>query len=117
VVLSALFRFRRQVPALAKALGISLLIQGSIVLFYFAVATAMGIPLPLDYCLFITPLILVAQLLPSINGFGVRESAFVFFFRTIGLSPEQAVALSFVSTGVIVLLSLAGGAIYAFRSR
>jgi uncharacterized protein (TIRG00374 family) len=117
VVTSALFQFRRQIPALIKALGISLLIQGSIVFFYFLVAQAMEIPLALDYCFLITPLVLVVQLFPSINGFGVRESAFVFFFRTIGLSAEQAVSLSFVSTGVIIVLSLLGGIIYATRNR
>ena len=117
VVTSTLFRFRRELPAVVKALGISLLIQGSIVLFYFLVAAAMTIPLPLDYCFLITPIILVVQLFPSINGFGVRESAFVFFFRAIGLSPEQALSLSFVSTGAIIVLSLLGGAIYATRTR
>jgi hypothetical protein len=117
VVTSALFQFRRQVPALIKALGISLLIQGSIVFFYFLVAHAMGIPLPLGYCFLIIPLVLVVQLFPSINGFGVRESAFVLFFSAIGLSAEQAVSLSFVSTGVIIALSLLGGVIYAARKR
>lgn len=117
VVTSTLFQFRRQVPVLLEALGISLLIQGSIVFFYFLIAQSMGIALPLDYCFLITPLVLVVQLFPSINGFGVRESAFVFFFRTIGLASEQAVSLSFVSTGVIIALSLLGGIIYATRRR
>jgi uncharacterized membrane protein YbhN (UPF0104 family) len=117
VVTSALFQFRRRVPALFEALVISLLFQGSIVFFYFLIAQAMQIPLPLDYCFLIIPLVLVVQLFPSINGFGVRESAFVFFFRTIGLSPEQAVSLSFVSTGVIIAMSLLGGVIYATRDR
>ncbi len=117
VLTSALFQFRRQTPALVKALAISLVIQGSIVFFYFLIARAMSIPLPLDYCFLVTPLVLVVQLFPSINGFGVRESAFVFFFRTIDLTGEQAVSLSFVSTGVIILLSLLGGVVYATRKR
>lgn len=117
VVTSALFQFRRQVPALVKALGISLLIQGSIVFFYFLIARSMGILLPLGYCFLIIPLVLVVQLFPSINGFGVRESAFVFFFKAIGLSAEHAVSLSFVSTGVIIVLSLMGGVIYANRGK
>jgi uncharacterized protein (TIRG00374 family) len=117
VVTSALFRFRRRIPALIKALLVSILIQGSIVIFYFLVAHAMDIALPLDYCFLIIPIILVVQLFPSINGFGVRESAFVFFFTAIGLSAEQGVSLSFVSTGVIIALSLFGGVIYATRSR
>ena len=78
VVTSALFQFRRQIPALLKALLVSVLIQGSIVFFYYLIAHAMDIALPLDYCFLIIPLILVVQLFPSINGFGVRESAFVF---------------------------------------
>ncbi len=117
VVTSALFRFRRQTPALLKALLVSILIQGCIVLFYYLIAHAMGIALPLDYCFLIIPLVLVVQLFPSINGFGIRESAFVFFFTAIGLSPEQGISLSFVSTGVIIVLSLVGGIIYATRSR
>ena len=117
VVTSALFQFRRQTPALLKALLVSLVIQGSIVFFYYLIAHAMDIALPLDYCFLIIPLVLVVQLFPSINGFGVRESAFVFFFRAIGLSAEQGVSLSFVSTGVIIALSLAGGIIYATGSR
>jgi hypothetical protein len=117
VVTSALFQFRRQVPALLKALFVSLVIQGSIVFFYYLIAHAMDIALPLDYCFLIIPLVLVVQLFPSINGFGVRESAFVFFFRAIGLSAEQGVSLSFVSTGVIIALSLAGGIIYATGRR
>jgi hypothetical protein len=115
VVTQALFQFRRCVPELLKALAISLVIQGSIVFFYFLVAQAMGTPLPLDYCFLMIPLVLVVQLFPSINGFGVRESAFVFFFNAIGLSAEQAISLSFVSTGVIIALSLLGGVIYATR--
>ena len=117
VVTSALFQFRRQIPALLKALFVSLLIQGSIVFFYYLIAHAMDIALPLDYCFLIIPLVLVVQLFPSINGFGVRESAFVFFFKAIGLSAEQGVSLSFVSTGIIIVLSLAGGIIYATGNR
>jgi hypothetical protein len=116
-VTSALFRFRRRIPALIKALFVSILIQGSIVIFYYLIAHAMDIALPLDYCFLIVPIVLVVQLFPSINGFGVRESAFVFFFAAIGLSAEQGVSLSFVSTGVIIALSLFGGAIYATRYR
>lgn len=115
VVTEALFRFRSQIASLAQAFGVSLLIQSSLVLFYFLVAEAMGIRLPLAYCFLIIPLCLLVQLLPSINGFGVRESAFVFFFHRIGLGAEQAVSLSFVSTGIVILLSLLGGAIYASR--
>jgi uncharacterized membrane protein YbhN (UPF0104 family) len=115
VVTDALFRFREQFPALAKAFAVSVLIQGSIVLFHFLVASAMRIPLPLTYCFLIVPLCLLAQLFPSINGFGIRESVFVFFFRPLGLGAEQAVSLSFMATGMVVLLSLSGGAIYAGR--
>jgi len=115
VVTEALFRFRSRLPSLAQAFVVSLLIQASIVLFHFLIAGAMGIPLPLEYCFLIVPLSLLVQLVPSINGFGVRESVFVFFFRRIGLAAEQALSLSFVATGIVILLSLLGGAIYASR--
>ena len=57
-----------------------------------------------------------SQMAPlSINGFGVREAVFAFFFRRFGLPIDAAVALSLVSTGLVMGLSLAGG--YMFLRR
>ena len=57
-----------------------------------------------------------AQMAPvSINGFGVREAVFSFFFARFGLSVEAAVAVSLLGTALIMLFSLGGGALFLLR--
>jgi uncharacterized membrane protein YbhN (UPF0104 family) len=59
---------------------------------------------------------LAVQMAPiSINGFGVREAVFAFFFGRFGLPPDAAVALSLVSTGMVMGLSLVGGLLFVKR--
>ena len=51
----------------------------------------------------------------SVNGFGVREATFGFYFTRLGLPLESALLVSFVGAALIMLLSLAGGLTYLFR--
>ncbi len=53
----------------------------------------------------------------SMNGFGVREATFGFYFTRLGLPLESALLVSFVGAAVIMLFSLSGGAVYLARSR
>ena len=46
----------------------------------------------------IVPISLVVQMLPvSVNGFGVREATFSFYFTRLGLPIESALLLSLVA--------------------
>jgi glycosyltransferase 2 family protein len=63
----------------------------------YLAALSLDLPIPFVSLFLIMPLIYVLEALPiSINGLGVREGAFVFFFSRVGLSYEQAFALSIV---------------------
>ena len=56
------------------------------------------------------------QVLPlSINGFGVREAVFAFFFARLHMGLNPALTLSLGSTGLIMLFSLSGGALFLLR--
>ena len=45
----------------------------------------------------IVPLSFIVQMLPvSVNGFGVREATFSFYFTRVGLSMESALLVSLV---------------------
>jgi hypothetical protein len=52
----------------------------------------------------------------SINGFGVREATFSFYFARLGLPIESAVLLSLLATALTMLFSLTGAAAYVMRS-
>jgi len=115
-LMGGLERFgRRPAPLVWTGLG-AFVVQGLLVVFYLCAARSLGIPLPWLTAALIIPISLAAQMLPlSINGFGVREAVFAFFFARLHLGLNPALALSLGSTGLIMLFSLSGGALFLLR--
>lgn len=112
----AFIRFRARPSALLAAFFGAVLVHGGIVIFYALTARGLAIPLPVLLAAVVVPVSLVVQMAPvSINGFGVREAVFTYFFTRFGLSADAAVALSLVGTGLIMLQSLAGGVLFFAR--
>lgn len=113
---NAIKRFRETPSALIGAFAGALVVQITIVAFYLLTAQGLSVPLPMLLGAVLIPVSLAVQMLPlSINGFGVREAVFAFFFRRFGLPLEAAVALSLVSTGLVMGLSLVGGFMFLRR--
>ena len=112
----AVIKFRNAPTALAGAFAGALVVQLTIVAFYLLTAEGLSVPLPIFLGAVLIPVSLVVQMAPvSINGFGVREAVFAFFFRRFGLPTDAAVALSLVSTGMVMGLSLVGGFFFLRR--
>jgi len=113
---TTLERFRSSPLALGTCFAGAVLAQGSIVLFYFAVATALGIDATVWHLAVIVPLSFVVQMLPvSMNGFGVREATFAVYFVQIGLSKSAGLLVSLVGAALIMLVSLIGAPVYVSR--
>jgi uncharacterized membrane protein YbhN (UPF0104 family) len=112
----AVIRFRNAPAAVAGAFAGAMVVQITIVAFYLLTAEGLSVPLPIFLGAVLIPVSLVVQMAPvSINGFGVREAVFAFFFRRFGLPTDAAVALSLVSTGMVMGLSLVGGFFFLKR--
>jgi len=112
----AVFRFRAAPRAVVGTFVGALVVQITIVAFYLLTAQGLSVPLPVFLGAVLIPVSLALQMAPvSINGFGVREAVFAFFFRRFGLPTEAAVALSLVSTGMVMGLSLVGGVFFLKR--
>jgi uncharacterized protein (TIRG00374 family) len=112
----AVIKFRNAPGALLGAFAGALVVQMTIVAFYLLTAEGLSVPLPVFLGAVLIPVSLVVQMAPvSINGFGVREAVFAFFFRRFGLPTDAAVALSLVSTGMVMGLSLVGGFFFLKR--
>jgi uncharacterized membrane protein YbhN (UPF0104 family) len=56
----------------------------------------------------VIPVIFLSEVLPSINGIGVRDGAFVFFFALVGSTGEQAMAVSLMVLVLRYVQSLLG---------
>lgn len=115
---SALVRFGKAPGALAACFGGAVMVQGVLVAFYLAIAHSMGIPIGLAELAVIVPISLIVQMVPlSMNGFGVREATFGFYFTRLGLPLESALLVSFVGAALIMLFSLTGAVAYLSRGR
>jgi uncharacterized protein (TIRG00374 family) len=115
-VQEAVHVYRSEVGAVWAAFGASLALQTIVVFYYWAVAHALRIPLPLGVSFLMVPLCTLVQTVPiSFNGWGIRESLFAVYFAQVGLPRDSALAFSLVGAGLIVLLSLSGAVVWTSR--
>jgi len=113
---ATLARFRERPTALARAFGGAVVVQALLVLFYAAVVYALGVRVGVSDLAVVVPISLVVQMLPvSVNGFGVREATFSFYFSRIGLPIESALLVSLIAAAVVMVFSLSGAAVYVSR--
>jgi hypothetical protein len=114
---AALVRFRRHPAAIASCFGGAVAVQALTILFYVAVAFALHVSIsPWDLAV-IVPISFVIQMVPvSVNGFGVREATFSYYFSRLGLPIESALLVSLTAVSLTMLFSLSGAAVYVTRS-
>jgi glycosyltransferase 2 family protein len=112
-----LTRFKETPAALAGCFAGAVVVQGLLVLFYLAITRSMGIPIGFAELAVIVPVSFIVQMLPvSMNGFGVREATFGFYFTRLGLPLESALLVSFMGAALILIFSLSGGLVYLGRT-
>jgi len=112
----ALERFRAAPGALVTCFLGAIVVQGLLVLFYAAIARGLGIPVSIAHLAILIPLSFIVQMAPvSVNGFGVREGIFTFYFSQLHLPIESALALSFIGAALIMLYSVSGAVAYLTR--
>ena len=118
VVQAAVHVYRTKLAQVWKAFAASVALQAVFVYYYYAVAQALRIPLPLAACFLMVPLCTLLQTVPvSFNGWGIRESVFILYFSQIGLSKDSALAFSVVGAGLVVFLSFSGALVWTTRGR
>ena len=115
-VLRSFRNYRADRRALVVVLLLSFAFQFEVVVINKVYTLALGIDAPFTVLLVIIPLIYLTEALPiSINGLGVRESAFAFFFVMNGLTVEEGVAVSLLIVAERYLLGLLGGSLLLAR--
>ncbi len=82
---------------------------------HYAYGVALGIHLPLYFYCVAVPFISLVTFLPiSINGYGLREGAFVYIFSIMHVAPAQALFLALLMDAQALLFGSMGGALYLF---
>ena len=114
----ALDRFRGAPGSLLACFAGAVGVQALLVVFYVAIARSMNIPVGFAELAVVVPLSFIVQMAPvSMNGFGVREAVFGFYFSRLGLPLESALLVSFVGAAAIMAFSVTGLGAYLLRRR
>ena len=115
---AALARFRESPGALAGCFTGAVIVQMLLVGFHFAIVYALDMPITFWDLAVIVPVSFIIQMLPvSLNGYGVREATFAFYFSRLGVPISSALLVSLMATGLMMLFSLSGAAVYLARNR
>ena len=115
-IASAFSAFRGRRDLLVRAFGLSLLLQLNVIVHFIIVSWALGIDIPVLAMFTIIPLSIFVTMLPvSINGIGLREGVFVFFFSAYGIDAVEAIAFAWMALGFVMLQGVIGGILFATR--
>jgi hypothetical protein len=112
----ALHAYRNRVGLLAGVFALTIVVQGVRVIAIWSAGKAVGVDLsPRPYYV-MGPLLFLVMLVPfTINGIAVRESFFVSFLGTLGVSADQAFSAGFLFFVVTIAASLPGAVIVAWE--
>jgi uncharacterized membrane protein YbhN (UPF0104 family) len=109
-LLQSFIAYRKDMSLLVAVVGLAGVFQLTTVLLHKLYCVALGIDMPLAHLLVVVPLIYMVEMLPiSINGLGVRENAFVFFFVQLGSSEEEGLAVALLVVLLRYLIGMVGG--------
>lgn len=96
-------------------IGISLLIQGVMVLCFFTLARGLDLHISIADISALVPIVILASLIPlTVGGWGTREGAAVVLLGLAGIGYSDAVAISVCFGLIAVFTACIGGAIMLF---
>jgi len=105
-----IYGFQSKRKLFLGALMVSVLTTLFELLAIIALAYALDAVVPLVYFFLFVPIIWVILVLPvSIGGLGLREGVFAFFFSQVGMTEENAFALSLLYYSLTAVAGLVGG--------
>lgn len=95
--------------AVLPAIILSLILQATLSVCQYVLALGLGLHLPLSMFLLIVPISGVLASLPvTLNGLGLRETAYLFLFGMAGVARDDAIALGLLYFAATMLGGLFG---------
>lgn len=113
-VYEGMHNFKHHKAIMLYALGLSVSGQAAAILVLYGMTLALGVYTPIIYFFLLVPVVHLVSTLPSLNGLGIREGAYIYFLSPV-IGKEYAAALGVLWLGLLFLLSLIGGILYLVR--
>lgn len=117
-IYDALRVYQRNSRVMIVAFVLALLLQINVILHYYFISYAMGLPVPAMYFFLIIPVVTVVLMVPIfINGIGGRETAYILLLGEFGVSSAEAFVFSWLALGMVLAQGIVGGMVYALRKK
>lgn len=113
-IYDGLHKFKDHKMLIVKALFLSVIGQSVNILVLYLMALALGARANILYFYLLVPVVHLISMLPSLNGLGIREGAYIYFLSPY-IGKEYAAAIGILWLGLLFLLSVIGGVIYLVR--
>jgi len=110
-IYDGLHNFRNHRGVVAQAMALSVIGQSLSIFVLFILSWALGARVGAVYFFLLVPVVHLISMLPSLNGLGIREGAYVYFLAPY-LGRGNAAALSILWLGLLFMMSIIGGIIY-----
>lgn len=115
-VYDGLHNFKNHKAVMGQAMLLSIIGQSVSILTLYLMALALGAKTSLVYFYLLIPVVHLISMLPSLNGLGIREGAYVYFLAP-HIGAHNAAAIGVLWLGLLFFLSLIGGVIYALGDK
>lgn len=116
LLLDAIARYKGNTRVILFALYTSVIAQVISVFIVAILAKGLSVNISLGLIFLALPIITIISMLPSLNGLGIREGAYVFFLGNY-VGKEQALSISILWLGVIIVVSFVGGVVYFLKDK
>lgn len=115
---SKILQFKDKKRAVFTSYLLSLLFYVIAMLTVYAGAQSLNIHVDMKVIIVVVPLVLTVGLLPiTLNGLGLNEASYVFFFTLFGLSGIDAFSIALLLRTRILLTGLLGGLTFIFYDK
>ena len=102
--------FKEKRPLILIAILLSILFYCTEFFIHWGILALLGQKINFMYIVALVPIVYLVSMLPiTINGIGVRENAYLFFFGFIGLNPEIISSMALVILILVLAQGLLGG--------
>lgn len=113
-VYDRLHNFKNHKTVITQAMLLSLVGQSISIVVLWLMSISLGRDASILYFFLLIPVIHLMSMIPSLNGLGVREWAYVAFLSPV-IGRDASVALGLMWLSLLFLMSVIGGLIYLFK--
>lgn len=110
--------YARTPAVFLKAVLLSIVFQFFVIVAVYVVGASLRIPVSFaPYCVFVPFVCLLESVPLSLNGMGLRDTGYLFFFEAVGLATaaSTSAALSLCYVTLTLFYALGGGLLFLFR--